>query len=88
MTVGYLVECYWPGVNEAAIQDAIERARANSGDDVSWLHSVLVIEDEIVLCLVEGPSAEAIYDVTQRAGFPAERVTASIHLTIGRNHDS
>jgi hypothetical protein len=74
----YLVECYWPGVDSDAVQAAI--ARAGAEGEVQCVESILVPEDEIVLCVFEGPSADAVRDASLRSGFPSERVTPSVHL--------
>jgi hypothetical protein len=79
----YLVECYWPGVGELHLNDAVERLTdpaPDQDDGVAWLSSILIPEDEIVLCLATGPSAEVVYASAQRAGLPAERVAACIHI--------
>lgn len=79
----YLVECYWPGVNELQLSDAVERlaeAPADQRDGVAWLSSILVPEDEIVLCLATGPSAETVRETAQQAGLPAERVVSCVHV--------
>ena len=74
----YLVECYWPGVDAGAVQAAL--ARADAEEDVQCIDTILVPEDEIVLCLFKGPSAQAVRAATLRSGLPSERVTPSIHL--------
>jgi uncharacterized protein DUF4242 len=76
----YLVECYWPGVEADVVQAALARARAEG--EVQCVDSILVPEDEIVLCVFEGPSADAVRDASLRSGFPSERVTPSIQLQV------
>jgi len=73
----YLVECYWPGVSE---RELAERVAHVSGAEVTHLDSILVRDDEIVLCVFEGPSADAVRDATQRAGLPLERVVESVRV--------
>jgi hypothetical protein len=75
----YLVECYWPGVDAGAVKAALARADAEE-KDVQCIETILVPEDEIVLCLFTGPSAQAVRAATLRSGLPSERVTPSIHL--------
>ena len=85
MTDTYLVECYWPGVEERAVAAALER----TGDEaVRCLDSILVPEDEIVLCLFEGTSPEAVREATRRSGLPSERVTRSIRIAPRRKEES
>lgn len=74
----YLVECYWPGVAAGDVAAAL--ARATREVEVHCLDSILVPEDEIVLCIFEGPSAEAVRDASRRSGLPSERVTRSIQV--------
>jgi hypothetical protein len=74
----YLVECYWPGVDTDAVHAAL--ARAGAERDVHCVESILVPEDEIVLCVFEGPSAAAVRDASLRSGLPSERVTPSIRI--------
>jgi Nickel responsive protein SCO4226-like len=74
----YLVECYWPGVDAGAVEAAL--ARADAEEDVQCVDTILVPEDEIVLCLFKGPSAQAVRAATLRSGLPSERVTPSIRL--------
>jgi hypothetical protein len=78
MAQTYLVECYWPGVDRDAVQAAI--ARADAEEDVQCVDSILVPEDEIVLCVFVGASADAVRDASLRSGLPSERVTRSIHI--------
>jgi hypothetical protein len=74
----YLVECYWPGVAARDVESAL--ARSTREPDVGFVASILVPEDEIVLCIFEGPSADAVQEASRRAGLPSERVTRSIQL--------
>ena len=83
----FLAECYWPGVSEAHLTDAVaELARIRSEDpregNVRCLDWILVPEDEIVLCLFAGPSAVAVRSSSERAGFPTERIVEAVHLSI------
>jgi hypothetical protein len=80
----YFVECYWPGVDELQLSGAVERLTdptPDQDDGVSWLSSILIPDDEIVLCLATGPSADAVRDTARRAGLPAERIAACLHIT-------
>ena len=58
-----------------ADQDVLEQA-ASLADDVRYLGSVLIREDEVVLCHFEG-SADAIRRVAKRARVPYERLLAT-----------
>ena len=78
----YLAECFWPGVRESDLHDMDERAIAIAtelsvgGDAVRYLGSLLMREDEVVLCRFEG-SMEAVRRVLERAAIPFERIVAA-----------
>jgi hypothetical protein len=79
----YLVECYWPGVDAQLLADAVERlagSQQTRSDTVAWISSILVPEDEIVLCLAGGSSAEAVRTSARRAGLPAERIVECVYV--------
>jgi len=81
----YFVECYWPGVDEHRLAVTVRRlAELDRGcAQVHWRDAVLIPEDEIVLCLAEAPSADAVHESAHRAGLPADRVVPCIRLTTG-----
>ena len=73
---GYVAECFWIGVTEddlrlvdrrASAVDAIKRGR------VRYLGSVLVCEDEVVLCFFEGAEA-SVRRVALAAAIPFDRI--------------
>jgi hypothetical protein len=67
----YVVECFWPGVDAAAVRDLDARAAASAdemtrgGTPVRYLGSLLMRTDEVVLCLFEG---------AEQAEVPFERI--------------
>ena len=75
----YLAECFWPGVDEAAVHALDARAGASAGEltragePVRYLGSILMREDEVVLCLFEG-TEEAVRSAAARAEIPFERI--------------
>ena len=83
----YLVECYWPGVSEPQLLDAIAHTGSEgdtvTDDGVRLVDSVLIPTDEIVLCVFEGSSEGAVRAAAQRAGLPAERVVESVRVSPG-----
>jgi hypothetical protein len=86
----FLVECFWPGVNESQLTAAAERV----ADDQSVIchELILVCADEIVLGLFQARSETAIAEATCRAGLPSERIVESIRVhpashDIGAGHD-
>lgn len=77
----YLAECFWPGVREADLRALDERAAATAaelsrpGDEVRYLGSLLMRQDEVVLCRFAG-SELAVRHVAERAEIPFERILA------------
>ncbi len=75
----YVVECFWPGVDAAAVRDLDARAAASadeltrSGTPVRYLGSLLMRTDEVVLCLFEGDEP-AVRRAAEQAEVPFERV--------------
>ena len=82
----YIVECFWPGVSEADVHALDERAaatgRALAGDaaHAEYIGSILVRDDEVLLCLFEG-SLEAVRLAAERAAIPFERILEAIDST-------
>ena len=72
----FVAECYWPDVHEEEVRSLDERIAASLSDDVRYLGSVLIREDEVVLCQFAG-SADAIRRVAERARVPYERLLAA-----------
>jgi hypothetical protein len=80
LTRSLLVECYWPGVNEALLLEAARRTRQASLElDVEFLGAILVPEDETVFGLFEGREPE-IRAASTRGGLPFERVLESLWI--------
>jgi hypothetical protein len=80
----YLVESYWPGVNEPALAGAAQRTREAAsalrqrGADVELLGSILVPADETVFWLFSGREPD-IRAASEQAGVPFARVLESLH---------
>jgi len=81
----FLVECYWPGVSEEKLADAVGRVREaaaalrREGRGVQFLGSILVPTDETVFCLFVG-AEEDVRTVSEQADMPFERVLASLRI--------
>ena len=73
----FVAECYWPDVREEDVRTLDQRIAASLADDVRYLGSVLIREDEVVLCHFEG-TADAIRRVAERASVPV-RAPARSH---------
>jgi hypothetical protein len=74
----FVAECYWPDVQEEEVRLLDQRIVASLAGDVRYLGSVLIREDEVVLCQFEG-AADAIRQVAERARVPYERLLAATH---------
>ena len=72
----FVAECYWPDVHEEEVLELDQRILASFSEDVRYLGSVLIREDEVVLCHFEG-TAEAIRRVAEQAHVPYERLLAA-----------
>jgi hypothetical protein len=78
-TSEYVAECFWPGVDEAAVRALDVRAGGcadeltHAGEPVRYLGSILMREDEVVLCLFDG-SPDAVRRAAERAEIPFERI--------------
>ena len=82
----YLAECLWPGVTEAELAALDTRAReaadatAGTNEDVRFLGSMLMPEDEVVFFLFSGPSADAVQALAVTAEIPFERIVESVRV--------
>jgi hypothetical protein len=76
---GCVAECYWAGVEEDDLRDLDRRieasvaALAGDGEAVRYLGRLLVIDDEVVLVLFEGPVG-TVRRVAERAAIPFSRI--------------
>lgn len=82
----YLAECLWPGVTETELARLDARAReaadatAGTSEDVRYLGSMLMPEDEVVFFLFSGPSANAVQALAASAEIPFERIVESVRV--------
>jgi len=77
----FVAECFWPDVHEAdlaALDRRVAEVAANLARPaaVRYLGSILLREDEVVLCQFEG-TAESVREVAERADIPFERILAT-----------
>lgn len=78
-SLGYVAECFWIGVTEDDLRSLDRRAAACAaeqsldGEEVRYLGSILMRQDEVVLCFFEG-SASGVHQAAQRAEIPFERI--------------
>jgi hypothetical protein len=79
-----VAECLLPGVTPASaavIADRVRAELARSADQnrVAFIGSLLMPEDEVLLCLFTGPQDE-VRSVSERAGLPFERILRCLGL--------
>ncbi len=80
----FIAECFCPGVTETEVQALDARAStsalelARGGEPVRYLGSILMREDEVVLCQFEGAAA-AVRRACELAEIPFERIVATAH---------
>ena len=83
----YAAKCYWPGVAETDLERVAERADragpASRSNTVTYLGSLLFSDDDLVLCLFQGPSRAAVIQASDRLGIPCERLMDSAWLGPG-----
>jgi hypothetical protein len=80
-------ECLVPGMTQPvaeALSEGIrtELARSTSGRHVSFLGSLLMPEDEVLLCVFAGSLAD-VRAISERAGLPFERILRCVGLCWG-----
>ena len=79
---GFAAECFWPDVDERAISAVDARIVARvaamnaAGSGVRYLGSILLREDEVLLCRFEGAEAD-VRQVVEAADVPFERLLAT-----------
>ncbi|MEA2199148.1 MAG: hypothetical protein QOJ25_3199 [Solirubrobacteraceae bacterium] len=75
----FIAECLWPGVRESDLRTLDERASSSAtalaahGAAVTYIGSILMREDEVVLCLFEG-ELDAVRAASETAEIPFERI--------------
>ena len=80
----FIVECFWPGVSIADVDELDRRTRAvarrarRRGVPVHYLGSILVPGDEVVLFEFLAGSADAVIATSVEAGIPFQRVVPAM----------
>jgi thioesterase domain-containing protein len=81
----YLVECFWPGIDERQHAAAANRAQAaalqlrREGEEIEFLGSILIPGDETVFCFFKGREPD-VRGASERAGLPFERLLAAVRI--------
>ncbi|MGZ4339189.1 MAG: nickel-binding protein [Gaiellaceae bacterium] len=78
----FTAKCFWPGVSDATLEVAVARATGEpeTPGAAAFRGALYLPDDELVLCLFEGPSQTAVKRATEQAGFPCERVIDTVWL--------
>jgi hypothetical protein len=88
----FLVERYWPGVDEPMLRKSLPRLDRAAGEvraggrAVDHVGSLLVPDDQVVFSVIRAESLELVLEVNERAGLPVDRV-ASV-TTLGFRADA
>jgi hypothetical protein len=75
----FVAECFCPGVSRAELEELDSRIDAAIAElhrqqrPIRYLGSILMQEDEVVLCQFEGP-ADVVREAAERAEIPFERI--------------
>ena len=83
----YPVERYWPGVTSELLLEALRRGRrvmeqmSGEGTPIRDISSTLIPSEEVVFSVYEGPSADAVRQLNERAGIPVSRIVEAIVIT-------
>ncbi len=75
----FMVERYMPGSSRSEVQTLVERIGSiweTDVDGVTYVRSVVIPDDEALLCEFEAENAQAVKGVHDRFGLPFDRVIA------------
>jgi hypothetical protein len=84
LTRTFLVERYWPGVDEQrarSVASSLEQAALTmtaEGTPVEHLGSILMPADEVVFSLIEATDERTARQLNERADVPLDRIAAAI----------
>jgi hypothetical protein len=79
----HVAECFWPDVRADDVRELDHRIEAaveqlsGHAEAVRYVTSILITEDEVVLCVFDGSSA-AVRQVAEQAGIPCERILEAV----------
>ena len=88
----FLVERYWPGVDEEVLGSALPRlelcARAMTaeGHEVHHVGSFLMPADQVVISVISADSEAVVREVNQRAAMPVDRIAEVTPYGFGLAH--
>lgn len=84
----YLVECYRPQLSGPPLDEAVTQldlASAAESTGAQLLLTVCAPVDEVLYSLFWAPSVDSVVQVCERAGLPADRVSAGVDARINAN---
>jgi hypothetical protein len=82
----YVVECYVPGVDDAAVRSAADGVAAQvrgmrpEADAVEYLGALLMAVDEVVLHAFRAADPELVRRISTAAGLAFERIVESVEV--------
>lgn len=76
----YTAKCYWPGVTEEDLRNAVDRARRqNDSREGPVFRGLLYLRgDDTALSLFEADSPASVKQASESLGMPCERVIATV----------
>jgi hypothetical protein len=86
----YLVERYWPGVTTELLLEALNRVRrvidemSAEGMRIRDVSCTLIPGEEVVFSVYDGPSANAVRQLNDRAGIPVSRIVEAVSVIGGQ----
>jgi hypothetical protein len=84
----FLVERYWPGVDEAMAQKVVSSLEGAAlemtaeGTPVEHVGSILMPADQVVFSLIAAADETVARQVNERADLPVDRIAAAITLAL------
>ena len=85
-TTTFLVERYWPGIDEAGARAVVARLEARArdmsaeGEDIGHVGSILMPADEVVFSLITARDEAMARDLNVRADARIDRIAAAVVL--------
>jgi hypothetical protein len=82
----YVVERYLPGVAKPELEQMFERLERVSrelraeGEQLLYLGSTIVPDDDACFCQFDAPSEQAVADANRRADAPFDRIVAGVNV--------
>jgi hypothetical protein len=82
----FIVECFMPSVDPAAVEVASRRAGdaaaalRREGRVIEYLGAMLVPQDEVVFHRLRAPSPTIVHEAAEQAALPFERIVESVSV--------